>query len=73
LEKWSLTGKLNPATSIFWAKNFLSMSDSITIEARTDTAPAAALTPEQIAAQIEQDIPLDSEPEPVGIIDSTEV
>lgn len=60
LEKWSLSGKLNPATSIFWAKNLLGYSDTIKIEASRDEGDIASLSPEEIARQIEENIPVDS-------------
>lgn len=53
-------GKLNPATLIFWQKNFDGLEDqqTITVEA---SANDANLTPEQIAKQIEEDIPIDAD------------
>lgn len=74
LEQWSLTGKLNPATSIFLMKNWLNYRDTSEIEVgtRQDIEPTRTL--EQLAADIpidfvddedeyhgnvEQDIPLD--------------
>lgn len=72
IEYWTTSGRLSPPVGIFWSKNLLGFSDNITIEARSSTEPQAALTSEQIAAKIAEDIPLD-EPEPIGIIDSTEV
>ena len=59
LEDWSLTGKLNPATAIFWAKNYLNMSDSITIQAQTAQPLQAERSPEELARLIEEDIPVD--------------
>lgn len=60
-ESLALTGKLNPVTAIFWAKNFDSMEDQTRIEVATDRGPAASMTPEEIARQIEKDIPIDAD------------
>ena len=59
LEDWSLTGKLSPPVGIFWAKNYLGMSDSITIQAETAQPLQATKTPEELQRLIEEDIPLD--------------
>ena len=47
--------------------------ETVTIEALPSSQYDAAKSPEEIAAQIAEDIPLDAEPEPVEIMDSTEV
>lgn len=60
-ESLALAGKLNPVTAIFWAKNFDQMQDQTQIEVTAQQGPAAGMTPEQIARQIEQDIPIDAE------------
>ncbi len=54
-------GKLNPATLIFWQKNFDNFTDVQQIEIAADTMPKAQQTPEEIARQIEQDIPLEAD------------
>lgn len=59
-EGLAMTGKLNPVTAIFWSKNFDQMSDVQTIEVTANPGPAASMTPEEIARQIEQDIPVDA-------------
>lgn len=60
-ESLVMAGKVNPVTAIFWAKNFDGMEDSTRIEVSADSNQRANLTPEQIARQIEQDIPIDSD------------
>ena len=57
IEEWSLTGKLSPPVAIFWSKNFLSMSDSITVEAKTNEAYRPVKSPEQIAKELDEDLP----------------
>ena len=54
-------GKLNPATLIFWQKNFDGLEDVQRMEVTANNAPEADKTAEEIAAQIEQDIPVDAE------------
>ena len=51
-ESLALTGKLNPATAIFWAKNFDQMSDVQTFEVTTDRSQAPQLSQEDIAKRI---------------------
>lgn len=48
-------GKLNPATLIFWQKNFDGLSDVQQVEIAA--VQQAVKSPEQIAAEIEDDIP----------------
>ena len=60
-EQLSAQGKLNPVTAIFWQKNFDGLQDQTSIEITAATGPAAQQTPEEIARQIEQDIPIDAE------------
>lgn len=59
-EGLAMTGKLNPVTAIFWSKNFDQMTDVQQIEVTASPGPAASMTPEEIARQIEQDIPVDA-------------
>lgn len=59
LESFSIEGKLNPANSIFWLKNLGHYTDTVTIEAKPADTEKPELSPEQIAKQIESDIPLD--------------
>ena len=54
-------GKLNPATYIFMSKNFDGLEDVQRMELAADTMPKAQQTPEEIARQIEQDIPVDAD------------
>ena len=54
-------GKLNPATLIFWQKNFDGLEDVQKVDVAAVNQPEAQQTPEQIAAQIEQDIPIDTD------------
>jgi hypothetical protein len=49
-------GKINPATLIFWGKNFDGLSDVQQIEISPRDTPAAEQTPEQIAAALEADV-----------------
>lgn len=58
-EQLCAQGKLNPVTAIFWQKNYDGLSDVTTLEINADTRQEARLSPEQIAKQIEQDIPID--------------
>lgn len=51
-------GKLNPATLIFWQKNFDGLEDQQTVMVEAAVSDAT-MTPEQIAKQIEDDIPID--------------
>ena len=60
-ESLAMTGKLHPATAIFWAKNFDQMEDQTRIEVTAQQGPAAQLAPEEIARQIEKDIPIDAD------------
>ena len=58
-ESLALEGKILPATYIFMGKNFDQLEDNTRIEVSADTGNAARLTPEQVAKQIERDIPVD--------------
>ena len=60
-ESLALSGKVNPVTAIFWSKNFDGMQDQTHIEVTAAPGPAANLSPDQIARQIEEDIPLDAD------------
>jgi len=51
-------GKLNPATLIFWQKNFDGLEDVQRMELAADM-PKPSQSPDEIAAEIEQDIPVD--------------
>ena len=57
---WALSGKLNPATHCFLAKNWYGYSDVQTLELEPKTSVNGSdLSPEEIAKQIEADIPID--------------
>ena len=60
-ESLAMSGKVNPVTAIFWSKNFDGMEDQTLIEVTATQGPAAQLSPEEIAKQIEQDIPIDAD------------
>ena len=60
-EQLGLQGKLNPVTMIFWQKNYDGLSDTQTLEVVPASQQDASLTPEQIAKQIEKDIPIDGD------------
>lgn len=60
-ESLAMTGKVNPVTAIFWSKNFDGMEDQSRIEVTAQQGPAATMTPEEIARQIEKDIPIDAD------------
>lgn len=60
-EGLALDGKINPVTYIFMGKNYDGLTDTQQIEVSAAPGPAAQQTPEEIARQIEQDIPLDAE------------
>lgn len=60
-ESLALNNKLNPATAIFWAKNFDSMEDQTRIEVTANQGQSPNLSPEEVARQIEKDIPIDAE------------
>lgn len=60
-ESLAMAGKLSPPVAIFWAKNYDQMTDETKIEVVANTGPAASMTPEEIARQIEQDIPIDAD------------
>lgn len=51
-EGLAITGKLNPATAIFWAKNFDQMSDVQTFEVTTGRSQAPQLSQEDLAKRI---------------------
>lgn len=52
-------GKINPITGIFWQKNYDGLRDAQEIEVKTAGILAPTLSPEDIAKQIPQDIPVD--------------
>lgn len=60
-EGLALEGRINPVTYIFMGKNFDGLQDQTHIEVTAAPGPAANLSPDQIAKQIEQDIPLEAE------------
>ena len=48
-------------TYIFMGKNYDGLQDQTQIEVTAQQGPAASMTPEEIARQIEKDIPIDAE------------
>ena len=60
-EGLAMEGKLNPVTYIFMGKNFDGLADTQQIEVTAQPGQQPTLTPEQIARQIEQDIPIDAD------------
>ena len=60
-EGLALEGKLNPVTYIFMGKNFDGLADTQQIEVTAQPVQQATLSPEEIARQIEQDIPIDTD------------
>ena len=56
-EQWGLTGKLNPASFIFLAKNHYGYVDVVNVDQGQPNRLTATKTPEQIAAELEDDIP----------------
>lgn len=60
-EGLALEGKINPVTYIFMGKNYDGLQDQTQIEVTAQPGPAASMTPEEIARQIEKDIPIDAE------------
>ena len=60
-ESLGAQGKLNPATLIFWQKNFDGLEDVQRVELDANAAPKAENSPEDIARMIETDVPIDAE------------
>jgi hypothetical protein len=60
-EQLGAQGKINPVTMIFWQKNYDGLTDTTNIQVSTDNERQAQLSPEQIAQQIEKDIPIDAD------------
>ena len=57
----ALDGKVNPVVWIFYAKNYFGMTDKQEIEVKGPNPLGDTLTPEDIAKQIPQDIPIDTD------------
>jgi hypothetical protein len=55
----AMNGNINPITWIFYAKNYFGMADTQTIEVKANNQLSPTLTPDEIAKQIPQDIPVD--------------
>lgn len=60
-EGLALEGKINPVTYIFMGKNYDHLTDTQQLEVTASSGPAPTLTPEEVARQIEKDIPIDGE------------
>lgn len=58
-EQLGAQGKLNPITMIFWQKNFDGLDETNRLEITAKQGQDPELTPEQVARQIEKDIPID--------------
>lgn len=54
-----MNGKVNPVAWIFYAKNYFGMSDKQEIEVKAAGQLLPTMSPEEIAKQIPQDIPVD--------------
>ena len=69
MEQWLVTGKINVVGGIFALKATHGWRDVVTFESVEPRRTSASMTPEQIAAAIERDIPIDiPEPEAAEII-----
>ena len=58
-EGLALEGKINPVTYIFMGKNFDGLADVTHIDITANRGQDPNMTPEQVARQIEKDIPID--------------
>lgn len=54
-------GKLNPATLIFWQKNFDGLEDVQKLDVAAINTPEPEMSTDEIRKQIENDIPIDTE------------
>jgi len=54
-------GKLNPATLIFWQKNFDGLEDVQRMELTAENQLKPEKTPEEIQKMLEEDIPIDTD------------
>ena len=60
-EGLALEGKINPVTYIFMGKNYDNLSDVQQVEISASAGQTAELSPEEIAARIEKEIPIDAD------------
>ena len=60
-EGLALEGKINPVTYIFMGKNYDSLSDATTLNISADSGSMARRSPDEVARQIEKDIPIDAD------------
>lgn len=58
-EQLGLQGKINPIPLLFWQKNYDGLEDNSKVELVASRGSDPELTPEQVARQIEKDIPID--------------
>lgn len=58
-EGLALEGKINPVTYIFMGKNYDGLEDQTRIDITATRGQDPNMTPEQVARQIEKDIPID--------------
>ena len=61
VEQAALSGQLNPVSAIFLMKNWMRYTDSYLLDTPQRAQQYQGMTPEEIAAQIEADIPLDED------------
>lgn len=60
-EQLAIKGKLNPVTLIFWQKNYDGLTDSSTLHVTSDRNERETMSPDEVARQIEQDIPIETD------------
>lgn len=69
MEQWMIGGKINTIGAIFSLKYNHQWKDVVSVETVEPNRLSVSMTPEQIAAAIERDIPIDiPEPEPAEVI-----
>lgn len=61
LESWNVEGKINPVSGIFLLKNIGGYTDTYQLESSTQIGLKPSKSPEEIAREIEEDIPIDAE------------
>lgn|GEM_PF-6022965 len=60
-ESLGSAGKLNPATLIFWQKNYDGLEDIQRIDIDANNAPKADMTADEIEQKLLEDLPIDSD------------
>jgi len=61
VEDWTVSGRINAPCGIFILKNIAGYQDSVTLDVGRKEGFAAKLSPEEIAKQIEESIPVDTD------------